>query len=633
MMSAVSVESLLVLLVGVGALVPLFARGRPGWRAGLAVLFLGAAAGLAWSGRAPPAGSEGDPGTSARPIERRGDGFLSSKSCQACHPSQHASWSASYHRTMTQVVTPATMAAVWDGAELEWDGQSYTLEQTGDQFWIENPDGTRSRALVSTGSHHQQVYWAAVDRGREIRLLPFTWLIAEQRWIPYDQSFLGPFDFTPPEVWNTKCIRCHSTAYSAGQEPLTGVLDTEVGEFGIACEACHGPGEEHVRANRDPLRRIRQRFSDDGDETIVHPGKVDAARSAEICGQCHSLFTPRDESLAGSPASDGRRYLAGAELDEVNLVIRRPRDPGHPLFSRPGMRERIDSCFWQDGMIRMAGRDYNAMLDTPCFEGGTFSCLSCHSMHESDPVDQLARGMDGDEACLQCHQELRADIQAHTHHRPESSGSRCYDCHMPYTSWGLLKTVRSHTVSNPNVAESLEPTGRPNACNLCHLDRTLAWTGEHLEEWYGADQADVPEGELSERSAAVLWLMRGDAGQRALIVAGMGRASAREASGSDWLAPFLAVGLTDEYAAVRFVAARSFSGLSGFEDFAYDYLAPQEERLRAAAEAMELWQGARSPGKSAPRAEVFLGADGGLENDALKRLREERSRRRIIISE
>ena len=28
-------------------------------------------------------------------------------------------------------------------------------------------------------------------------------------------------------------------------------------------------------------------------------------------------------------------------------------------------------------------------------------------------------------------------------------------------------------------------TGRPNACNLCHLDRTLAWTAKHLEGWYG----------------------------------------------------------------------------------------------------------------------------------------------------
>ena len=28
-------------------------------------------------------------------------------------------------------------------------------------------------------------------------------------------------------------------------------------------------------------------------------------------------------------------------------------------------------------------------------------------------------------------------------------------------------------------------TGRPNACNLCHLDKTLGWTAQYLEQWYG----------------------------------------------------------------------------------------------------------------------------------------------------
>ena len=74
---------------------------------------------------------------------------------------------------------------------------------------------------------------------------------------------------------------------------------------------------------------------------------------------------------------------------------------------------------------------------------------------------------------------MRANPTAHTRHAADSAGSSCYNCHMPYTTYGLLKTIRSHTVGSPTVKESVD-TGRPNACNLCHLDRTLAWTDDAL---------------------------------------------------------------------------------------------------------------------------------------------------------
>jgi len=54
---------------------------------------------------------------------------------------------------------------------------------------------------------------------------------------------------------------------------------------------------------------------------------------------------------------------------------------------------------------------------------------------------------------------------------------------MPHTSYGLLKGIRSHQINSPTVKASLA-TGRPNACNLCHLDKTLAWSGQKLNEWY-----------------------------------------------------------------------------------------------------------------------------------------------------
>ena len=50
-----------------------------------------------------------------RPVQQTADGYVSSGACRACHADQHASWAGSFHRTMTQVATPATAAADFAG--------------------------------------------------------------------------------------------------------------------------------------------------------------------------------------------------------------------------------------------------------------------------------------------------------------------------------------------------------------------------------------------------------------------------------------------------------------------------------------------------------------------------------------
>src|SRR5207237_5112000 len=136
---------------------------------------------------------------------------------------------------------------------------------------------------------------------------------------------------------------------------------------------------------------------------------------------------------------------------------------------------------------------------------GKLSCLSCHTMHQpaGDPrkrsewaAGQVKHGMDGNAACTQCHEQLKGSeaLTRHTHHAAESSGSNCYNCHMPHTTYGLLKAARSHQISSPNVAASLQ-TGRPNACNQCHQDKTLAWAADNLAGWYKQPKPKLPADE------------------------------------------------------------------------------------------------------------------------------------------
>jgi hypothetical protein len=236
-----------------------------------------------------------------------------------------------------------------------------------------------------------------------------------------------------------------------------------------------------------------------------------------------------------------------------------------------------------------------------------------------------------DAACLQCHESIKSKLEAHTHHGAKSDGSRCYNCHMPHSSFGLLRAVRSHQISSPQVKESIS-LGRPNACSLCHLDRPLAWTAEKLHAWYGQPVPTLSRDDR-EIAAGAKWLLKGDAGQRALVSWSMGWAPARAASNRDWFSPYLAITLNDPYAAVRFSAWKSLQTLPGFKGFTYNYTADDSETYARAFKAyqrsIELTRD--RPGSFPPA--TLLEPDGHFKRAVYQRLLDERDDRRIYLVE
>src|SRR5438105_2957671 len=84
------------------------------WTGG--VLLVGALVGIAAFAPREPPGAAGQ--TDGRPIQVAEEGYVSSDTCRACHPAQYASWHTSFHRTMTQVATPDTVQAEFDGTRV-----------------------------------------------------------------------------------------------------------------------------------------------------------------------------------------------------------------------------------------------------------------------------------------------------------------------------------------------------------------------------------------------------------------------------------------------------------------------------------------------------------------------------------
>ncbi len=554
----------------------------------------------------------------SRPIRVSSDGYVGVDACLSCHPSQHASWTASYHRTMTQVAGEETVLAPFDGRVLEDQGRRVRVFRVGDGYWAEfdDPQGRGRRVqraiVVTTGSHSEQFYWYASGNGRRLGLLGFVWRIPEQRWIPYLDVTVSPNSghgpLSPAEgTWNRGCMFCHTTRPKMRFDPLEHEFDTQVTDFGIACEACHGPGAEHIAANRNPFRRYGLRRSDEPDPTIVNPAQLSPRRASQVCGQCHGILPfllPGEQ--AATLSAEGLEYRPGDELEATRHLVRPSLAPRPEWLQRIVQRDPsyIRNRFWSDGSVRVSGREYNGLVDSPCFQNGDsegeLSCLSCHQMHQRDDDsrsakawadDQLRPGARGDEPCLGCHTGLRDRVAEHSHHAVDSAGSRCMNCHMPFTTFGLLKGIRSHTIESPSVQAGLE-SGRPNGCNLCHLDQTLEWTAETLDRWYGIDPPSLNRRERT-LPASWIWALSGDAGQRAVLASSFGWEMAVATSDPAWHGAVLARLLDDPYHAVRFVAHRSLRSLPEFAEFRYDSRAPEAERKAAVSRALAIWNEAR----------------------------------------
>ncbi len=511
-------------------------------------------------------------------------GYVGSEACAPCHEATHASWHRSFHRTMTQRPTPQSVLGRFDGAALDDKGR-YRVIRREDRFFVTQPEAgvVREREVeLITGSHHMQVFWVGSAEGTLVAFA-FAFLLPEQRWVPNEWTLLRPPTSQDARrgdpidavyTWNRVCVKCHAVDGTPGFDVASNTVATTVAELGIACEACHGPGALHVDARRDDPREGQSALDDD--PTMLDPREGGAATASQVCAQCHSISVFHDD-LAW--VAHGRDAAPPAPVSDWGRVVR------HPLREHGAWTDALLDAdpdffaqrYWSDGEVRVSGREYNGQLESPCAVSPDFGCTTCHRMHQSElKVDgrpwrdgQLKEGAGEGAACGRCHEAIAESPEAHSKHGVP--GPSCLDCHMPRTTYGLLGAIRSHTITSPSVDATLT-TGRPLACNLCHLDQTLAWSAMALERDFArACPPEVCGIDCSEQSlaagqpgcvpATAEWLLAGDAGQRALAAWHLGWEPARAVADVPW-ANVLLDGLVqgDPYPAVRLVAERARRG-------------------------------------------------------------------------
>jgi hypothetical protein len=387
--------------------------------------------------------------------------------------------------------------------------------------------------------------------------------------------------------WNDNCVFCHNVAPNPGKRAGTGGphFDTQVAELGVACEACHGPGLQHARANANPLRRYALHLSGAPDPSIVNPARLAPERALDVCGRCH-----------------GQRIT-----DDVEAFLRRgdPFVPGDDLalFSAPLWHDTtlhgeavFAARFWPDGTPRLTAYEYQGVLQSPCAQRGALTCLSCHGMHEGDPRGQLRPDKLGAAQCTQCHAELAASgaQRAHARHPAPAALPSCVDCHMPSVVYGVLDVHPSHRIELPDPARDAAAQ-RPDACTLCHVDKTRAWASRqrdalwprsnlaravpgagapprsdvagtdappHSDATRAVPGADASLPEASAWSEAETQLFAGDPVERALAAHALGR-RAPPRTDERHAALLLEAMQHDPYPAVRHLALRALRARSG----------------------------------------------------------------------
>jgi len=313
-----------------------------------------------------------------------------------------------------------------------------------------------------------------------------------------------------------------------------------------------------------------------GDTEIVNPLKVPSERSLMICGHCHGQRLPEPLDRIQIILTRGDPFNAGEDLSQFYRPIDRNAHVGEVSFA---------SRFWANGSPRLTAYEYQGILGSRCYgkgePGKQINCLSCHTMHGGDPKGQITAENRTDQPCLKCHQQFASTpaLIAHTKHKSDSTGSRCYNCHMPRVVYGIMTFHPTHDITIP-APQLTTSAGVPNACNQCHLDRGVNWSiveAKRLwpERFSSAqlskdEEFNLPEGPRS--------LFAGDALTRALAADLLGGGGPFKPDPL-WSSPFLVEAFADSYPIVRYFAASGLtrSGVP-WQMAKPDYLAPPAQR-------------------------------------------------------
>ena len=425
--------------------------------------------------------------------------YAGSAACKLCHTDIYEQWTQTGMSKMLRPYQPQNVIGDFVKENEFYAGDAITYRngslrvipapertlfarmilQDGRHFFeIRQSDGQWHTYPVdyTIGSKWQQAYATTLPNG-EIHVFPIQYSTIQKRWVNYwkvidvpGSERANPFSWEKLDNatnYKINCAVCHTSQLRSAGVDLHGPDQLVFREPGIDCEMCHGPAGKHVAA-----MHTGSMYTKDAIDPPVAFGQITNRQFVSICAQCHMQSNLHTASAQGERnySSTGSFFLTNESLplDEV---------------SRKG--------FYKDGRFNQTTFIVEALERTKCFRKGQVSCGSCHNPHSPDAKSNptsLRFKDDPDRMCTGCHTKLenKVNAAAHTHHPIQAEASRCVACHMPRIVDGLLFRARSHQmddIPNPEMTARFGQEESPNACLLCHTEKSPQWVQSSLQSW------------------------------------------------------------------------------------------------------------------------------------------------------
>jgi tetratricopeptide (TPR) repeat protein len=386
-------------------------------------------------------------------------GYAGSVSCRECHEKFYTLWSTSHHGLAMQPYTK-TFAE----NNLAPQTEDITIKNKNYRFDIKKGIVTESfkkdrknyPVKHVMGGKYVYFFLTPMERGR-LQVLPISYEVKTKKWYNTTASFVRhfveitdrPVDWKDPMLtFNTACYGCHVSQLKTNYDLKTDSYKSTWAEPGINCETCHSGGEEHNKIAKAtpkglPLKELK----------IISTKTMTPEQRDHICATCHTKGGPITAGF-----TPGDRYFDHFDLTTLE----------HPDF-------------YPDGRDLGENYTYTLYMMSPCVKAGKLECMHCHT---SSGRYRFKKEKFND-ACMPCHEKHVKDPTAHTHHKPESEGSKCISCHMPKTEFARMERS-DHSMRPPMPAASIAFKS-PNACNICHTDKDARWTDEYARIWRTRD--------------------------------------------------------------------------------------------------------------------------------------------------
>jgi tetratricopeptide (TPR) repeat protein len=396
------------------------------------------------------------------------DQFVGSAACVECHKTQSEAYLPSHHAKALVSTKAEAEKAHFDGTRFNSKyGGITTFALTLGVPVVNTPTSKGKTSTLPvpyvSGVWPLQQYVVDTERGK-LQSLGVAWdsrsaAAGGSRWFHvYGSEGIAPHDplfFTgAAQNWNHMCADCHSTWVERRYDPATDAFDTKWAELSVGCEACHGPGAEHVKSAQENAAKpvkfaasLRPAAPWMPSATGSPTPRIQNGVEVEACAPCHSRRAPLAE-----------RFIAS------DLLL----DNFEPELLWPGR-------YHADGQVEGEVYEWGSFTQSRMYQAGV-TCSDCHDPHSGKPYAT------GDALCVRCHEPARFQSTAHSHHTG-AEAPNCIDCHMPPATFMQIDERRDHSIRVPRPDHSVA-FGTPNACTTCHTQQTAVWAREWSRNWF-----------------------------------------------------------------------------------------------------------------------------------------------------